>query len=135
MDFVIIAEVIVAECGRCHTEIPLPARGTIPGVWINTETLCPLRPDGTLIEGGEDGTVRAVVCPRCTLLLLLTEPTDDLAQSIRQMFPKARWDKIQTRDAAAMDADGRSDEDGHHDDAGPVEATGQEHSYDGEPPY
>jgi len=56
---ILIAGCIV--CGNLFASNP----NTVPSVWVNAETRCPVRPDATPIGPGEPGTQREPLRDRC----------------------------------------------------------------------
>jgi len=74
-------------CGNTFASDP----HTVPSVWVNQETRCPVRPDGTAIEPGENGTTREPLCPRCAPII---HAAVGKSCPVHELFPYARIDKI-----------------------------------------
>jgi len=82
------AMLIIAICIRCGGNV-IEHPDKTPVVWINTTTMCPVRPDGTLIQPGESGTAKEPLCHPC-LDFLKAHPTGP----VTVLFPRARLDRI-----------------------------------------
>lgn len=81
---------LFSPCIRCGTHF-ISNPNTVPSVWINTATWCPVRPDGSAIEPGEPGTTREPLCPTCVPII---RAAVDKSQPLLELFPLARIDRI-----------------------------------------
>ncbi|NUR59351.1 MAG: hypothetical protein HOV87_11880 [Catenulispora sp.] len=56
---------VYAECGRHGGLMMMGHPDAIPTVWVDQQTMSPLRPDGTPIKPGQPGTVKLPLCHPC----------------------------------------------------------------------
>lgn len=91
---------LVGSCIRCAAPI-VHDPTTVPSLWIDTTTLCPVRTDGTPITPGAPGTVKAPLCGRCAELIreLIGRPVP-----ITQLMPLGRHDLIRPRRTGVQEA-------------------------------
>ena len=83
--------VLITPCIRCGGTFMCDP-DTVPSVWVNTLTRCPLRPDGTQIEPGEPGTEHEALCLVCAPVVRAGVGQN---MPVLQLFPHARIDQIQ----------------------------------------
>jgi len=74
-------------CGNLFASNP----HTVPSVWINDETRCPVRPDGTPINPGEPGTHPE---PLCNLCAPVVRAAVGRRIPVAKLFPRARLHRI-----------------------------------------
>jgi len=84
------AMILFAACIVCR-KLFASDPDTVPSVWINEETRCPVRPDGTAIKPGETGTTREPLCERCAPII---HAAVGKSCPVLELFPHARIDKI-----------------------------------------
>jgi hypothetical protein len=68
---------------------------TVPSVWINTQTGCPLRPDTTPITPGEPNTAREPLCEACAPII---RASVGKPQPLHELFPQAHIHRRQAPD-------------------------------------
>jgi hypothetical protein len=81
---------ICIACGRNVIDKP----ENVMCVWVNIETLCPIRPDGTEIKPREPGTSAEPLCRICVPLFVVTRGT---LIPVHTLFLRARFDRISLR--------------------------------------
>lgn len=82
--------ILMAPCVRCGGVFASDPE-TVPSVWVNTSTRCPVRTDGTAIEPGEPGTEREPLCETCTPIV---RAAVGRSAPVLDLFPLARIDLI-----------------------------------------
>lgn len=84
------ALIMYAACVRCG--VPFASDpDTVASVWVNIETQCPVRPDGTPIVPGEPGTAREPLHDGCAEAL---QAYGGRPAPVLEQFPHARVDRI-----------------------------------------
>ncbi|WP_018807377.1 hypothetical protein [Salinispora arenicola] len=81
---------LIGSCVCCSTNV-IGNPDTMPSVWVNTTTRCPIRTDGSQIVNGEPGTAREPVCPACAHRI---RANDGRCLPVLKLFPHARVDLI-----------------------------------------
>lgn len=91
--------VLLAPCIRCGV-IFGSHPDTVPSVWVNTRTRCPVRPDATPITPGEPGTEREPLCETCAPIIRAAVGRQT---PVAELFPLARLDLIERSAAGPAD--------------------------------
>jgi hypothetical protein len=86
--------ILLAACIRCGT-LFAGDPDTVPCVWINTQTGCPLRPDTTPITPGEPNTAREPLCEACAPII---RASVGKPQPLHELFPQAHIHRRQAPD-------------------------------------
>ncbi|MFI5497157.1 hypothetical protein [Actinoplanes sp. NPDC051859] len=84
---------LFANCIRCTAPV-VHDPATVPSIWIDTITRCPLRTDGTPITPGAPGTVKEPLCGACASLI---RKLNGRPVPVTQLMPGAHHDLIRPR--------------------------------------